>query len=426
MTITKKLEKQHFGFIGIAILAVVIVLVALIPTLTSASGPTVRQGTTSTYTVLAGSTVTNTGTTTMSGTAGSDVGLSPGTSYTGSGSVIRGGVDHITDAAAAIAQADLTTAYNDLLIPTATTLTSEDLAGQTLTPGVYNTAAGTFSNSGALTLDAQGDASAVFIFQAATTVITSDVVTSTMTLANGAQACNVFWQVGSSATIGTNSTFVGHVYALTSITAKTGATIYGQLLARNGAVTLDNNTIVNNSCVTPTPTPTATPTQVNIPSPPQDSEITSITSSECTTQNDYSVFVLGNFPSPISNIAVNTVNIPSSRWIQTQKQIEIKIPASNLKTFTVDIYNGRIPLLATQVFTCSAPEVIIPAATPTPTPSPTPEATESAMPEETVTATETGGELPKTGSDYYTYLALGAGLIALGAGGFLIRRRTQK
>jgi LPXTG-motif cell wall-anchored protein len=79
--------------------------------------------------------------------------------------------------------------------------------------------------------------------------------------------------------------------------------------------------------------------------------------------------------------------------------------------------------LATQVFTCTTPEVIIPAATPTPTP--TPEATETAMAEETVTATETGGELPKTGSDYYTYLAIGAALIALGAGGFLIRRRIQ-
>jgi type VI secretion system secreted protein VgrG len=425
MTNTKKLEKQHLGFIGAAIAAIVLMVAVVIPALTSATGPTVRQGTTSSYGVLAATTITNTGTTTMSGTAGSDVGLSPGTSYTGSSSVIRGGVDHITDAAAAIAQADLTTAYNDLLIPTPTTLSSEDLAGQTLTPGVYNTAAGTFSNSGELTLNAQGDASAVFIFQAASTVITSDVITSTMTLTNGAQACNVFWQVGSSATIGTNSTFVGHLYALTSITAKTGATIYGQLLARNGAVTLDGNTIVNNSCITPTPTPTAAATQASIPSPPQDSEITSITSAECTTTNDYSVYVLGNFPSPITNIAVNTVNIPSSQWIQTLKQVEIKIPASNLKTFTIDIYNGRIPLLATQVFTCTTPEVIIPAATPTPTPSPTPEATESAIAQETVTATETGGELPKTGSDYYNYLLLGAGLIALGVGGFFIRKRVQ-
>jgi LPXTG-motif cell wall-anchored protein len=359
----------------------------------------------------------------MSGTAGADVGLSPGTSYTGNTSVTRSGVDHIADAAAAIAQSDLITAYNDLLVPTPTTLTNGDLAGQTIKQGVYTTAAGTFSNSGNLILDAEGDASAVFIFQAASTVITSDVITSTMTLANGAQACNVYWQVGSSATIGANSTFVGHVYALTSITANTGATIYGQLLAREGAVTLENNTIVNNSCVTATPAPAAT--QASIPSPPQDSEITSITSAECTTQNDYSVYVLGNFPSPLTNIAVNTVNIPSSQWIQTLKQIEIKIPASNLKTFTIDIYNGRIPLLATQVFICTAPEIVIAPATPTPTPTPTAVEVETTTAEDTFTATETGGELPKTGSDYYTYLAIGAGLVVLGAGGFLIRRRIQ-
>ena len=419
MTITKKLEKQHFGLIGLAILAVVIVGAALIPTLTTAGGPTVRQGTASTYGVLAATTITNTGATTLSGTAGADVGLSPGTSYTGSASVTRSGVDHIADGAAAIAQADLVNAYDDLLAPTPTTLVNQDLATQTIKQGVYSTAAGTFSNSGTLTLDAEGDETAVFIFQAASTVITSDL--STMVLANGAQACNVFWQVGSSATLGVSSTFIGHVYALTSITANTGATVYGQLLARNGAVTLDNNTIVNNSCVTTTPTPTPTATQASTPSPPQDSEITSITSAECTTQNEYSVYVLGNFPSPISNISVNTVNIPSSQWVQTLKQVEIKIPASNLKTFTIDIYNGRVPLLATQVFTCTTPEVIIPAATPTPTP----ETTESSMAEETVTATETGGELPKTGSDYYTYLAIGAALIALGTGGFLIRRRIQ-
>jgi hypothetical protein len=102
------------------------------------------------------------------------------------------------------------------------------------------------SNSGNVILDAQGDPTAVFVFQAASTAITS--VGSTMTLANGAQACNVYWRVGSSATIGVNSTFIGHVYALTSITANTGAQITGQLLARNGAVTLDTNRIVNNAC----------------------------------------------------------------------------------------------------------------------------------------------------------------------------------
>ena len=127
-----------------------------------------------------------------------------------------------------------------------TILSLPDLAGRTLLAGTYAAAAGTLSNSGNVILDAQGDPTAVFVFQAASTAITS--VGSTMTLANGAQACNVYWRVGSSATIGVNSTFIGHVYALTSITANTGAQITGQLLARNGAVTLDTNRIVNNVC----------------------------------------------------------------------------------------------------------------------------------------------------------------------------------
>ena len=205
-----------------------------------------------TYGILAGSTITNTGPTTISGTAGGDVGLSPGTSYTGSGSVTSSGTNHITDSAASIAQADLVTAYDDLGVPAPTILSSPDLAGRTLLAGTNAATAGTLSNSGNVILDAQGDPTAVFVFQAASTAIAS--TGSTMTLANGAQACNVYWRVGSSATLGVNSTFIGHVYALTSITANTGASINGQLLARNGAVSLDTNTIVNNACTAATTT----------------------------------------------------------------------------------------------------------------------------------------------------------------------------
>jgi type VI secretion system secreted protein VgrG len=169
--------------------------------------------------------------------------------------VTSSGTDHITDSAASIAQTDLVTAYNDLGVPSPTILSSPDLAGRTLLAGIYAATAGTLANSGNVILDAQGDPTAVFVFQADSTLITS--VGSTMTLANGAQACNVFWRVGSSATIGVNSTFIGHVYALTSITANTGASITGQLLARNGAVTLDNNTITNNVCIAAATTSTA-------------------------------------------------------------------------------------------------------------------------------------------------------------------------
>jgi len=166
---------------------------------------------------------------------------------------------------ATTAQTDLVTAYNSVAAPTPTLLASPELASQVLIPGTYSTTAGTFANSGALTFDAKSDANAIFIFQAATTLITS--TGSTMTLVNGAQACNVYWKVGSSATLGTNSTFVGHVYALTTITAESGAIIQGQLLARTGAVNLNANTIANPACAAPTPTPTPTVTATPTPTP---------------------------------------------------------------------------------------------------------------------------------------------------------------
>lgn len=417
-------KKSHLAVLSSIGTVAVIAGAVLIPSLTSAANPTVRQGSTSTYAVLAATTVTNTGPTTISGTAGGDIGLSPGTSYTGSGSVTTNGVAHIADAAAVIAQADLTTAFGDLAVPTPTTLAAPDLAGQTLVPGTYTTTPGTFSNSGTLTLNAGGDASAVFIFQAASTVITS--TSSSMVLTGGAQACNVFWRVGSSATIGTGSTFVGHVYADISITANTGATIYGNLLARTGAVTLDNTTIVNNSCVTPTPTPTATTPEV-VPTIPQDSSITSISSSECTTTNDYVVKINGDFPSRVGNVSVDGVNAPLSQWTQSPSQITLTVPAGTKKTFTIEIYNGKFPVLPAQTFICTVPVVEVVA---TPTPTPTVEASETPTPEATIatgeTVTETGGELPQTGTNNFNYLLLGLALLGLGAGGFLMRKRIQK
>ena len=116
-----------------------------------------------------------------------------------------------------------------------------ELGGSTLVPGVYNSQSGTFGITGTLTLDGQGDPDAVFIFQMQSTLVTASA--SVVLLTNGARACNVFWQVGSSATIGTSSSFVGTILALTSITLTTGATVDGRVLARNGAVTLDSNTI---------------------------------------------------------------------------------------------------------------------------------------------------------------------------------------
>jgi len=117
------------------------------------------------------------------------------------------------------------------------------LTETTLTPGTYDSADGTFQITGTLTLDAKCDPNGVFIFKTASTLITSSE--SNVNLINNARMCQTIWKVGSSATLGTNSHIVGHILALTSITANTGATVLGQLLARNGAVTLDTNTITN-------------------------------------------------------------------------------------------------------------------------------------------------------------------------------------
>lgn len=217
---------------------------------TTASAAPVGLGTATSYAVLAGQTVTNTGPTVITG----DVGLSPGSSVLGFPPGTVNGTTHVADPQAVQAQNDLTDAYNDAASRTPVTAVSADLAGQTLVAGVYG--GGALGLSGALTLDAQGDPNAVFVFQAASTLITSSV--SSVTMINGGDVCNVFWQVGSSATLGTNSTFVGTIMALTSITATTGASINGRLLARNGAVTLDSNVISRPTCIELAPATTTT------------------------------------------------------------------------------------------------------------------------------------------------------------------------
>jgi LPXTG-motif cell wall-anchored protein len=184
------------------------------------------------------------------------MGSSPTVAFTGEADVTTTGTKY-TAAATAVddAKADLVLAYDDAAGRIPVNTVSADLGGQTLVPGVYNSAS-SLGLTGVLTLDAENDPDAVFIFQAGSTLTTASA--SSVVLINGAQPCNVFWQVGSSATFGTTTDFIGHVFALTSITANNRATFDGQLLARNGAVTLDENTIVNDLCQEVTPTPTDT------------------------------------------------------------------------------------------------------------------------------------------------------------------------
>jgi Ice-binding-like len=222
-----------------------LVLLGLLSTLFFASSAfgataTVGLGEAASFSVLAGSTVTNTGPTTMFG----DLGLSPGSEVTGAPVVL--GQTHVDDAVAIGAKNALTTAYNDAASRPSNGSAGTDLAGQTFLPGTRTASESLLLSSGTVTLDAQGDPNAVFIFQIGSTLTTE--ANTTVLLVNGAQACNVFWQVGSSATLGTGTHFVGTIMASASISATTGATIHGRLLAQTGAVTMDTNTITTSNC----------------------------------------------------------------------------------------------------------------------------------------------------------------------------------
>ncbi|NNN09988.1 MAG: DUF3494 domain-containing protein, partial [Acidimicrobiaceae bacterium] len=202
----------------------------------------VNLGTASTFAVLAGSAITNTGSSVITG----DIGLSPGTAITGFPPGIQSsGVTHTTDASALSAQRDLTAAYIDAASRTPFTTVSGDLGGSTLVAGVYASTS-SLSLTGTLTLNGAGNADSIFIFQAGSSLL--GATSSRVLLENGAQACHVFWQVGSSATLGTTSSFQGSIMALTSVTLNTGAQVNGQVLARNGAVTLDSNVVTVPTC----------------------------------------------------------------------------------------------------------------------------------------------------------------------------------
>jgi hypothetical protein len=194
------------------------------------------------FNILGAATVTNTGPTVITG---GNLGLSPGTSVTGfpPGTIVAPAQEDITDIAAAQAQADAATAYTYATGLSNGAVLPADLSNITLTPGLYTNATAETLNSGTLTLDAQNDPNAVFIFQVGSTLTTSGG--TQINLINGAQAKNITWAVGTSATLGASSAFQGTIVAYQSITLQTGATIVGRALALNAAVTLDSNISTN-------------------------------------------------------------------------------------------------------------------------------------------------------------------------------------
>lgn len=312
---------------AVAITAVALVFVSghAAQAATVIDGP-VNLRSASTYGVLGASEVTNTGPTIVNG----DVGISPGTSVTGfteGPGIIVGGVLNTNNEPATLAQGDLTEAYNVAASLTPLESGITQLNGRSLTPGVYSGGAVDLADTGALAF--AGSAESVWVIQASSSLtIGSGTV---MTFSGGASACNVFWQVGSSATIGESAQFAGTVLAQTSITAITSAVITGRLLARTGAVTLDTNTIT-----VPEDCPTTGTTTETV-------EITSGAPSDATAGTPYSFTVTADgIPAP--TYTVTSGSLPAGLTLDATTGVISGTPTTpGTSTFTVTASNGDTP-----------------------------------------------------------------------------------
>jgi hypothetical protein len=350
-----------------------------------AAHPPVGLGRAEPFAVLAGSTITNTGSTTITG----NVGLHPGASVTGFGpgadQVTLDGELHVANAVALGAKEDLVTAYNDAATRTPATIVATELGGQILTDGTYTSATGTFGITGTLTLN--GGPDDVFIFQTQSTLITA--VNSTVMLTGGAQACNVFWQVGSSATVEVGSTFVGTVLALTDISAKTGAIIEGRLLARNGAVTLDTNTITRPACGATTTTSTS---------------VSSTSSSTVASTSSTTPATSTTLPASTTTTPASTTTTLASSTTTAPAAITTTAPAAITTTAPAAITTTTAPASTTTTALPASGTTVPLAATATTRPA------------------GGGSPLARTGSDLTPLVTLALLAIALGS---LVRRRAD-
>lgn len=335
-----------------ATLAVATAIYIVLPPSISMAATKVNLGSASSFGVLA-QTITNTGNTVISGTAGSLYGGKGGPSPTGFPPGLAG-VLHDQDTVAQNAMTAGANAYAAANTGQSPSAIGTPLDGLTLGAGAYALGAGAL-NGGHLTLNGGGDPNAIFVFTTTSTLSIAN--SSSISLTGSAQACNVFWAVQSSATLGTNATFVGHIYAQASITVQTGTSVAGSLMAAL-AVTLDDNAITNDNCA---------PAVVVQPAPVQSSTIDSVTPAACVASGPTTVVLNGSFPTAISNITVGGVIIPAINWVQTAKTITVTTTAATAGPVIIQLYNGAVPLLAVQTFICTAAAVvpIVPVVVPT-------------------------------------------------------------